>query len=242
MRRSFFLSCPIRLCAILCLAFLLLLQNAAGAAPRTDTTKTEAFTIIQRSDNYRINISYPAIGNTVADTELAIWARGQASIFTRGIEDIPSSFPYELTITYTVQNASPRVASVIFIVSTFMGGVHPEPGLATFVYDLNNGRRLSYSNIFHTMDKLLPFLSQYCRKSLTEQLGEKADKDMIEAGTSENMENFDLFSLDSSGLVVHFAPYQVAPYSDGYQRVRIPLEALKPFSPYLPFWGKAPAS
>ena len=242
MLRSFFTSAPLRLCAALCLSVLLLPQNICALPARSDSATTEAFTIVQRSDNYRINISYPAIGNTVADAELAIWARGQANIFTRGIEDIPSSFPYELTITYATHNTSPRVASVVFTISTFMGGIHPEPGLATFVYDLQNGRRLSYSDVFRNMDKLLPFLSQYSRKSLAEQLGTKANIAMIEAGTGEAMENFDLFSLDSGGLVLHFAPYQVAPYSDGYQQVRIPLEALKPFSPYLPFWGKASVS
>ncbi len=216
--------------------------GAQAAAARTDRVQTEAFTITQRSDKYRVHISYPSIGNTVADTELAIWATGQSTLFIRGIEDLPTAFPYELTISYSLQNASPRVASVIFTISTYTGGAHPEPGMATFVYDLSNGRLLSYADIFRDTKGLLPFLSSYCRAELTKKLGDGPEGSMIKAGTEEDMVNFDLFSLNAGGLVVHFPPYQVAPYASGYQEVHIPLEKLTPFAPLLPLWGKAPGS
>jgi hypothetical protein len=64
---------------------------------------------------------------------------------------------------------------------------------------------------------------------------------MLASGTEEDIINFDLFSLDSHGLVIHFPPYQVAPYSEGYLSVHIPLKALVPFSPYLPFWDNSRA-
>ncbi len=203
--------------------------------------KVDAFTIIQRTDRYRVNISYPAIGNAVADEELAIWARDQANAFVRGVEQIPvpSPLPYELAIDYDTQVASPRVISIIFTISASTAGAQPEPGgLATFVFDRQNGRRLTYENLFLRQDGLLDALSEYCAKALREQLGEKVRPDMVKAGTAPEIANFDMFALSSQGLVIYFPPYQVAPYSEGYLRVTVPVNVLEPFKPQMFFWNK----
>ncbi len=204
--------------------------------------RVDSFTIIQRNERYRVNISYPSIGNAVADEELAIWARDQANAFIKGVEQIsPSSpLPYELAIAYDMHVASPRVLSIIFTISTALGGARPESGLATFVYDRRDGRRLTYDTLFLQRDGLLQALSEACVKSLREQLHEKAHPDMIKAGTAPEIVNFDLFTLSPQGLVVYFPPYQVAPYSEGVMKVAIPVQSLEAFKPQLSFWNKEP--
>ncbi len=205
--------------------------------------KIDVFTIIQRSDRYRVNISYPATGNAVADEELAIWARDQATAFITAVQQIPvhSPLPYELTITYTTLVASPRVLSVIFTISASTGGAHPEPGLATFVYNRRDGRRLTYDDLFMRREGLLAALSEFCSRALAEQLGDKAVPGMIKAGTAPEIANFDLFAVSPEGLTIYFPPYQAAPYSAGYLQVSVPLGALDAFKPQLPFWNKEPA-
>ena len=213
---------------------------SASGTPPSSLKNVDSYTITQREDTYRVNISYPQVGNPVADAELSIWAREQATAFTDSVKMIPTppAVPYELFITYETLQASSRVISIVFFISTTTGGVHPEPGLATFVYDRLDGRRLSYGDVFANQDKMPQALSSICRASLTERLGDRVVPDMLEAGTAPEMTNFDLFALDSAGLRVYFPPYQAAPYSEGYLNVTVPLDELTNFKPHLAFWGK----
>ena len=221
---------------------LLTLAAVLGYSPGVPAqTLPESYTIVQRGDRYRVNISYPSVGNPVADAELAIWARDQATTFIKGVDAIPgpTTLPYELLITYETTASSPLSFSVVFTISAFMGGAHPEPGMATFVYALSDGRRLGYTDIFHNYSGLLQSISEYCHRALTEQLGGKTPAHMLESGTKPDILNFDLFALSREGLIIYFPPYQVAPYSEGYLTVTIPLERLRPFAPQLALWGLA---
>lgn len=232
--RAFFYA----LCCAVVLFFTWTAPDAATAS-HASTTKVDSYTLTQRSEKYRVKITYPSVGNPVADAELAIWARDQALRFTESVEQIPlpTPVPYELFITYETIAASPHAVSVIFYITTAMGGgAHPEPGLATFIYDTRYGRRLSYADIFLTQDGLLSALSERCRMSLAETLGDKTVPEMLEAGTEPDMANFDLFALTPSGLRIYFPPYQAAPYSEGYLTVSISLDDLTAFKPQLSFW------
>lgn len=197
-----------------------------------------SYTVAERGDTFRVSITYPHIDVPVADAELAIWAREQANAFIDSIRLIPTPppLPYELAITYETVTASSSVVSVVFFISTTMGGTQPEPGMATFVYDKRNGRRLSYNDILMQRDGLPLVFSRICRRTLEEQLGDKTDIPMLDAGTAPDMSNFDLFSLTPDGVRIYFPPYQVAPYSAGYLNVTIPLTDLTAFTPHKDFW------
>ena len=230
--------------AFCCILFFLFAWHgcaiAAGALAEIAPQRIDSYTLTQRSEKYRVSISYPSVGNPVADAELAIWTREQAARFTESVELIPTPIPvpYELSINYEISSASEDVLSVIFFISTAMGGAHPEPGMATFVYDKRDGRRLTYGDIFLKQDGFLAALSERCRTALSGELGARAVPAMLEAGTEPNVVNFDLFSLTSAGLRIHFPPYQAAPYNAGYLTVFIPLADLEAFKPQLSFWDK----
>lgn len=213
-------------------------KRPAAQSPSPLLQTVDSHTLTQRGAGYRINISYPKLDNPVADAELAIWAREQAVAFTDSVRMLPTPppMPYELFITYEKLQASPRVTSVVFVISTFMGGAHPEPGLATFVYDKRNGRRLSYSDLFLDQEEIALTFSSLCRKSLIKQLGNRAVADMLDAGTAPVMANFDLFAMVKNGVRIYFPPYQVAPYVEGRLEVTIPLHELTRFKPHMDFW------
>jgi hypothetical protein len=233
-------------CCLICGAALFCgitpLEATAAAAVRTKRPSAEktvdSYTITQRGDSYRVNISYPNLGIPVADAELAIWAREQAAAFTDSVKMLSTPIPYGLTITYETKTASSKVVSVIFFISTSTGGSHPEPGLATFVYTQKDGHRLSYSDIFMNSVGLLEAFSTLCRDSLASQLGDRAVADMLKAGTEPDLVNFDLFTLTKDGVRIYFPPYQAAPYSAGYLAVSIPLDKLSEFKPQTAFWDK----
>ncbi|SBV92723.1 putative Endo-1,4-beta-xylanase-like protein [uncultured delta proteobacterium] len=214
-------------------------QPAAQSRPALPRG-VDSYTITQRGDGYRINITCPQVGTPVADAELAIWARDQAAAFTESVQMLPTPppVPYELVITYETLRASSRVISVVFFISTSMGGAHPEPGLATFVYDRRDGRRLSYNDLFLNQEGIVRTFSDICRGSLAKQLGDRVDPAMLDAGTTPTMANFDLFALAENGVRIFFPPYQIAPYSEGYLNVTIPLGDLAQFKPHLAFWDK----
>lgn len=239
----------------LCCVLLMLPARAysARAAQKTDgkpdpatrqneppARKIDSYTITQRGDRYRVNITYPNVGNAAADAELAIWARDQASTFTQSVQMIPAPdpMPYELHISYEAYVASSRVLSVVFFISTVMGGTHPEPGMATFVYEKTDGRRLSYADLFLKKEGFLEKLSELCGVMLSERLGDKAVPWMLKAGTAPDRANFDLFALAPEGLRIYFPPYQVAPYSEGYLSVTVPLAQLAEFKPQKSFWDQ----
>ncbi len=225
-------------CLTACVLFCLHAGTAPAASPKAPPALVDSYTITQRGDGYRVNISYPKVGNAVADAELAIWAREQAAAFAESMRMIPTppAVPYELYITYETVQASARAVSIVFFISTSMGGAHPEPGLATFVYDKRDGRRLSYGNIFMDQTGMPRIFSDICRASLASQLGDKAVPDMLEAGTAPDMANFDLFALVRNGIRIYFPPYQAAPYSAGYLNVTIPLADLAVFKPHRALW------
>lgn len=236
-------------CAFCGILFLALLNPSSARAakpraapvqlkPTSQPQKVDSYTLTQRGDGYRVTISYPQVGNPVADAELAIWAREQAVAFTDSVRMIPMlpAVPYELAISYETVNASSRATSIVFFIGTAMGGVHPEPGMATFVYDKRDGRRLSYGDLLMNQEGLVEAFSTYCRAALAEQLGDRAVTSMLEAGTEPNMSNFDLFALSPNGIRIYFPPYQAAPYSEGYLNVSIPLGYLAAFKPQIKFW------
>lgn len=216
--------------------------NVFAAARKASGTArvVDSYTITQRDELCRINISYPNVGTPVADAELAIWARDLAAKFAESVRQIsmPMPVPYELDVTYETLRASSSTLSVVFFISTSMGNPHPERGLATFIYDKRDGRRLSYRDIFLHREGLLEMLSERCKAELSANLGEKLVPDMLEAGTAPEEANFDLFALTASGLRVYFPPYQAAPYSEGYLSVAIPLVELEAFKPQRSFWDK----
>lgn len=215
-------------------------DKGGTAQPKAPARKIDSYTITQRGDRYRVSITYPNLGNAVADTELAIWVRDQASTFTQSVQMIPAPdpMPYELFITYETHTASSRVISVVFFISTAMGGAHPEPGLATFAYEKHDGRRLTYADLFLNSDGLLEALSDICRTTLSEQLGDRVVPDMLKAGTEPDVVNFDLFVPTAEGLRIYFPPYQAAPYSEGYLFVTVPLDKLDRFKPQKSLWDK----
>lgn len=223
--------------AVLCILAMALpasVHAAAKARPKVDSV-----TLSQRGDHYRINITYPQLGTPAADAEISIWARDQAATFIESVQQIPTPLPipYELTIGYETITASPRAVSAVFTITTYMGGTHPMPGLATFAYNRKDGRRLTYGDIFLNMDGVLDAFSTLCRESLSAQLGSRVDSRMLEEGTTPDMANFDLFAVTATGLRIYFPPYQAAPGNEGYLHVDIPLEKLTQFKPQRSFWA-----
>jgi hypothetical protein len=53
------------------------------------------------------------------------------------------------------------------------------------------------------------------------------DPDWVRRGAAPNLDNFTMFNLTDTGLVVTFPPYQVASWADGPKEVTIPWKLVR---------------
>lgn len=118
--------------------------------------------------------------------------------------------------------ASATTVSYVFTIYEDTLGAHPNGYYRTFTFDLASGEGLIITDLFDPSVDYLSVLSEKSRASLYATLGENASRDMLEAGTTPYLDNFQNWYLTDTELVIIFAPYQVGPWAIGTQEVRIP--------------------
>ena len=197
--------------------------------------------IVERNPRYIVRATYPSFGQPRIDSELALWVRQRIDTFVEGIEAIPAEAPlrYSLSISYSLFQPSPRYVSIIFFITTNTGDPLTDQGMATFSYDIHQGRLLDYPDIFARRDSLFSFFSSFCHRQLAVAPRKDDDHRVFSRGLTPEASNFSFFTLTPTGMSIYFPPSQVAPAQEGTQRVDIPLLDLIPYSPLLPLWGKA---
>ena len=110
------------------------------------------------------------------------------------------------------------------------GGAHPNPERYSVLFDLNRGETVPLSGLFRPGAEYLPLLSQLARPILAERVRKQqanGDAEWITTGIAPTPDNFKRFTITDNALVIHLAPYQVGPYSDGDSIVTIPASALQ---------------
>lgn len=131
----------------------------------------------------------------------------------------------KLKIMYLVAPAV-RTVSYVFTIYEDTLGAHGNTFFHTFTFDTKTGTQLSLADAFLPNAPYLDTLSSISRAKLPAVIGANADTKFIEPGTTPESKNFENFFFNGSDFVLLFAPYAVAPYSDGPQTLRIPLTDL----------------
>lgn len=141
------------------------------------------------------------------------------------VQELGGDRRYTLDIEYKAYQ-SPVAVSYVYLMYANTMGAHPNTYYRTFVFDASSGEGLHLDDIFSPTADYLGVLSMLSREKLAVQMekagGVAPDKDMLEAGTTPDADNFQNFYLEGPDLVLIFPPYQVAPYVYGAQEVRIP--------------------
>lgn len=213
---------------------------AAEAQPETDAGK---------GSGYTFQIVYPILAPEwrALDAPIRQFAAAQKKDFI-GASTAPDRIPgpdYSLDLTFAVARRTADFVSVITSGSSFIGGAHGMPILASFNLDLADGKLKTLSDLFADAQTGLQAVSAECRRQLEGRYEAKLRADpgsmtpaqqesdiqsmkrWIEKGTQPAAENFDVFLIDgldtrAIGVTVIFPPYQVAPYADGPQQVEVP--------------------
>lgn len=192
-----------------------------------------------------ISVSYPSVGVSAIDEDIAAWVNHIVFSFERdfsgenGLSDKgDAENRYSLSSTYRVIRPSPAALSVVFELWMDTGGVHPGLDVITLNYSLISEQRLSLVDVFEDTARALDVMSGYSRSVLAVRVGGGRVDQAIASGTAPDPDNFANIALIPGGVRVYFQPYQVAPWSAGTQIVDIPLEKLKDARPLMDLWGR----
>jgi hypothetical protein len=223
---------------------------AAETQPETDAGKGSGFTF---------QIVYPALKPEWKPLDDAIrrFAATQKKDFidaTTGADRVAGT-DYSLDLNFAVARRTADFVSVTASGSSFIGGAHGTPILASFNLDIADGKLKMLSDLFADAQTGLQAVSAECRRQLEGRYEAKLRADSasmtpaqqesdiqsmkrwIEKGTQPAAGNFDVFLIDgldtrAIGVTVIFPPYQVAAYADGTQQVEVPakvfFDLLKP--------------
>lgn len=208
-----------------------------GTAKMTIATRS----LTQKDEHSTVMVNYPQVGNSKIDTELDFWAGKTIGTFAAGVKNLSMNNQNRrcsMLVDYELSESSGNIFSIVFRITTETGDAHPDYGMVTFSYDLFDGRKLGLQDLFADTNGLLGFLSAYSYDILTAELSSSLET-RIKNGTAPNLLNFSFFALAADGLIVYFPPNQVADYSSGEQKVRVPINKLTPFKPRANLWPAA---
>lgn len=189
-------------------------------APVEESTPKSLF---EQGETYSIKVDYPDI----QDRDVSIYIDDAVASFKVLVAPVPvglSSGEYVLDINYSVMEST-KTETYIIKNYTYTGGAHGFEDTKTFSYLKDTEERITLDDLFKK-DGYIPALSQVVKDAVLDLLGEDANVDMVETGTSQAIENFERFYLKDNSIVFIFPPYAVAPYSEGTVMVEIPVSTL----------------
>jgi hypothetical protein len=181
--------------------------------------------------SFELEIAYPTeladydIVTETLDAFVADQKEQFAQMLSFGVESLPASYaPWTLSMDYATYAYSDTIMTVVYTISQYAGGAHPNTYYQTFTFDLAENRLLTLEDLF--TEAPYAVLTPLVAQNLMEQMGEWADVAWIENGTGDNPENYRNFALTEDELIFFIPPYQVAAYAAGSFEVRIPLSEL----------------
>lgn len=115
-----------------------------------------------------------------------------------------------------------QLVSIRFEIATYAAGAaHPLTVYRSLTFDLVSGKVVELADLFKPDSAYLQFISDYATADLKAH-----DLLMFPEGALPTADNYAVWNLASSGVMITFNVYQVMPYAAGPQIVTIPYEEL----------------
>jgi hypothetical protein len=132
--------------------------------------------------------------------------------------------------SYTIYHHSPSVVSVVFTISDYTGGAHPNTYFQSFTYDTAANQTLAFEDIFAEGVDPLASIIPIAREKLLAKLAElgmdaETANSFVPTGT-DDLADFQNFALSDTDLLLFFGQTQVAPSAAGTVQINIPLSEL----------------
>ena len=123
--------------------------------------------------------------------------------------------------TYETTYLDPRLVSVVFTISTFTGGAHPNSARLALMFDLSQGRAIKLDDVLSEPNRAVAEIAAVCKAKLEEQ-AKKDDWELFDnadiaavVGAAEN------WAADTDGIEILFDPYSIAAYVYGPHECRL---------------------
>lgn len=210
----------------------------------TNTQETKEHTdelLIHKGETgtYMVEAQYPKldysekINQMIEDmiyTEADLFAEEAASLGLTEEEIEESAFGKSgLWITYEIYLLNDDYISIAFETSVYnSGAAHPYSYTEVFNYDVKNDKELLLVDMFVPDTMFWEAISSVVVPKLNLKLNEDefAVDEWIEEGAGPDPQNFHSFTITEDGFVFHFAPYEVAAYAAGPQKVEVSFDEL----------------
>lgn len=194
-----------------------------------------SFTLDEETNSYAIQVNYPHSGDKKTEELLRGYIDDYISSFKKEYsKQLNSNNKNVLNISYQKSAFSKDIVSYIFYIYTFTGGAHGNTSIITKTFNTQTLNELSLDDIFFEEENYLEKISKITINHLRESLIKrgatpdsiKFSEEWIDEGAGEKKGNYQKFTLTPREIIFHFEQYQVAPYSEGIQEVRIPFHEI----------------
>lgn len=186
--------------------------------------------IVKEEPKTSIEVIYPEYENVPASVNSIIkkFADDEvANILELKLEEIPTSAEanYFLKISYETEQANTDYLSLVFTVSIYTGGAHPNQYFKTYNFDMKTGQEISVANLYPEDVDAFAMLKPKIKQAVNEKLSaffklqgdNNTDPNSILFDDIENLgpEYFESFTFSNTYIKFFFSPYDIAPYVVG---------------------------
>jgi uncharacterized protein YecT (DUF1311 family) len=185
-----------------------------------------------RKGRYEISVEYPKMLAPRGPAATAFECAAHAIAFGKdAVADYRAMEPPHAAgaenfydVDYAVSYLDARLASLVFTISTFTGGAHPNSGRTSLIFDLAAGRKLMLSDLVADPKRAIDEISARCRAA-----AEKEDWGLFDdPDFPAVVKDVTGWAPDKDGIVILFDPYSVAPYVAGPHECRLSYAELAP--------------
>ncbi|MBI1279033.1 MAG: DUF3298 domain-containing protein [Anaerolineaceae bacterium] len=193
----------------------------------TDTQKCVVSVGVRVDVDYPLEMAqYPEVAKVI-DTFITDQQKSFISSYTPDYTLPAHVNNWEMNISNEIYTFSDEIQTVVFNISFYTGGAHPNSGYTTMTFDVKKGKQLMLSDLFINGEVPYDIIAKLAQEDLKTHLGDMVDPIMFDPGTDpNNHDNYKNWALTDKSIIFFFDPYQVAAYAAGPQKVEIPLTTL----------------
>lgn len=189
----------------------------------TDSTKSKLNDLINQKIEAIASeyVSEDALGGTLEHiAQLFIYD------YESFIVDFPEyNFGWYLIVKAEIIYETDRIISLSIYHEAFTGGAHPNSGTSYFVIDVSTNKELATTDIISDMVQFKKLLEEEFRK--VKSMND--NQSFADVGFYLNEDDFLInnnIGITPESVIVHFNPYEIAPYSEGATTLELNREML----------------
>lgn len=181
---------------------------------------------IEEKHKYKILVYFPNSDYKILNGVIFDKLQEYINTFKKELpsDSIQTNIYYTLIIMYDTYTYGNYI-SYVFNIEYYMGGAHPSHEIWTVTYDKESNKIIDISDLIKMNSDILNIFSSVSREELLHNSG-IVNSTMMMEGTRPIAQNFSNFAFSSSGLLLFFPQYQVAPYSSGQFIVKVDYDKL----------------